>query len=78
MKVVNAVNFSIYVYPNDHPPPHCHVRYKDGTDISIDLPLVLPRYGATISKEVEELIESNIDKLCEVWEKLNQQKNYDI
>lgn len=71
MKVVRATNFSLYIYSDDHPPPHCHVRFKDGSDVSIDIPLIIPRYGATISKEIEEVIEKNLEKLCNVWEQLN-------
>ena len=76
MKVIQYKIFSVYVYANDHPPPHCHVRFKDGSEISVDLPLILPRYGVTISKEVEEILELNLDKLCTVWEKLNQSKKH--
>ena len=74
MKVVSTKNFTLYIYPNDHPPAHCHARYKDGSDISIDIPLIIPRYGVTISRELEEFIEKNLDKLCDAWEKLNQKK----
>ncbi len=71
MRVIKEANFSIYIYANDHPPPHCHVRYKDGSDTSVDIPLVVPRYGATISKEVEAVIENNLEKICDAWETLN-------
>ena len=74
MKVASAKKFSLYIYPNDHPPAHCHVRYKDGSDISVDIPLIIPRYGATISKEVEEFIEQNLDPLCDMWEKLENKR----
>jgi hypothetical protein len=75
MKVVEYKSFKVYVYANDHLPPHCHVRYKDGSETSIDLPLLIPRYGATISKEIEEMLELNIDKLCNAWDKLYKIKN---
>jgi hypothetical protein len=72
MKVAEYNPFKIYVYADDHPPPHCHVRYNDGSEMSIDLPLLKPRYGETISKEVEKILKLNLDELCEAWEKLNQ------
>ncbi len=75
VKIIGNKIFGVYVYPNDHPPPHCHIRFNNGSDISVDLPLIVARYGATISKEVKELIENNLEKLCESWEQLNGSKN---
>ena len=74
MQIIGNTKFKIYVYPNDHPPPHCHVRYNDGSDVSVDIPLIMPRYGATITKEVEEMIRKNVDKICKAWEMLNEPK----
>ncbi len=75
MKIVKYKAFTVYVYANDHSPPHCHVRYNDGSEISVDLPFLKPRYGATFTKEVEEVLELNLNKLCEAWGKLNPLKN---
>lgn len=70
MKVVHGAKFSIYVY-RDHPPPHCHVRFNDGSDISVDIPLMNPRYGASLTREVREAILENLDDICETWDTLN-------
>ena len=72
MKVVEHSKFNIYVYPNDHPPVHCHVRYNDDSDVSVDLPMIVPRYGAKISRETVKTIEDNLDKLINIWEELNK------
>jgi hypothetical protein len=75
MKVVGNKNYKIYVYPEDHPPPHCHVRFKDGRDVTVDVPLIEPRYGATISKEVRETIADNMEEICKAWEELNEKQH---
>lgn len=75
MKVLNGNNFKIYVYPNDHPPPHCHVVFRDGSDITVDVPLIEPRYGATIDKDIRNAIEDALDKICDAWDALNPIRN---
>jgi|GEM_PF-1779195 hypothetical protein len=75
VKILTNSNFKIYVYPNDHPPPHCHVVFRDGTDITVDLPLIEVRYGAKISKEIKVAIEEALDKICDAWDALNPIKN---
>jgi len=71
MKIIDCTNFKVYVYANDHPPPHCHVVLRDGSNISVDIPLIIPRYGETITKEVKEEIEDNIEELYSAWDKFN-------
>ena len=78
MKIIDNKKIRVYVYPNDHPPPHCHVRYNDGSEVSVDIPLIMPRYDATISKDVSELIQKNLDRICITWEKLNQPRKTNI
>lgn len=76
MKVVKSAKYSIYIYSEEHLPPHCHVRYKDGSEVCVDIPLIIPRFGVTISKELANLIIKNIDKLCEKWDELNPSKEF--
>lgn len=71
VNVVKGKKFSIYVY-EDHPPPHCHVRFPDNSEISVSLPFIEPLYRATITKEIEEAIEKNLDLLTNIWDKLNK------
>ncbi|MBL1214682.1 MAG: DUF4160 domain-containing protein [Ignavibacteriae bacterium] len=72
MKIIEKDHIKIYVYSNDHPPPHCHVIFSDGSEVSVDVPLIEPRYNATISKEIYTLIFDNLERICKEWEKLNQ------
>lgn len=74
MRVFNNNRLKIYVYAGDHPPPHCHVVFRDGNSASIDIPLIEARYGYKLSVEVRDIIEINLDKICEAWEKLNPMK----
>ncbi|MFZ1321409.1 MAG: DUF4160 domain-containing protein [Ignavibacteria bacterium] len=70
MKILKTKKFTIHIYIDDHPPPHCHVRFKE-TEISVDLPLIAPRYGATISKDVKEFIEQNLDEICDEFDRMH-------
>lgn len=74
MKIAETEKFKVYIYPDDHPPPHCHVRYKGGLDISVDMPLIEPRYNARITKDVYDIISLNLENLCSAWERLNPNK----
>lgn len=71
MSIYSTPNFSIHVRGNDHPPPHCHVRFRDGSDVSVMIPLIEPMYGATISSEVREAIEDNLDAIVDKWDALH-------
>ena len=70
VSIFSTSRFSIHVRGDEHPPPHCHVRYKDGSDVSVKFPLIESMYGATIDNEVREAIEDNLDKLADAWDAL--------
>lgn len=72
MRVIQNEKFSVYVYPDDHPPPHCHIRYKDDSSVVVTIPLMVPLYGGTISKEAKKVVKENLNELSKVWEKLNR------
>ena len=74
MKIAGNSKFNLYIYAKDHPPPHCHVRYSNGEDVSVDIPTIEPRFGATISAEVFTEIEKYLDDLCNAWDQLNPKK----
>ena len=57
MKVCHDPRFSIYIYGDEHPPPHCHVRFKDNSSVCVTIPLVEPMYGALINRKIREVIE---------------------
>lgn len=68
VSIYSTLYFSIHVRGDDHPPPHCHVRFKDGSDVSVTIPLIEPMYGATISSEVRKAIEDNLDAIADRWD----------
>ena len=76
MRVIKEESFSIYVYAEDHAPPHCHVRFKDKKELSVILPSLKGMYGKKIPKEVKQVIKDNIDSLCDMWEQLNPEKTH--
>lgn len=76
MRVIKRESFSIYVYAEDHAPPHCHVRFKDKKELSIILPTITGMYGAKIPKEVKKVIMDNIDALSDMWEELNPEHTH--
>ena len=71
MKVTENGRFGVYVYANEHPPPHCHLRYGNGDDISVLLPTMVPMYGAVIDKKDKEFLVKNIKIITDAWEKYN-------
>lgn len=64
-------HIKIYVYTNDHPPPHCHVRRKNGTETRVAIPSLVILSGDDLSKEEENLVLENLEKLCDEFERLN-------
>ncbi len=74
MKIIGNDKVNVYVYRNDHPPPHCHVRLRNGSEISIDIPLIKPRYGQRITGEIKEIIEEHLDEICEAWDELHPKR----
>jgi hypothetical protein len=71
-------NFSIHVWGNDHPPPHCHVKFKDGTEVCVIIPSIEPMYGASINNEVKTAIMEHIDELADLWDKCNPPRKFKI
>ncbi|QOJ27847.1 MAG: DUF4160 domain-containing protein [Ignavibacteriales bacterium] len=71
MSIINTPNFSIHVWGFDHPPPHCHVRFKDGSSVCVTIPFIEPMYGATISYAVRKAIEDNLDEIVDYWDALH-------
>lgn len=71
MRLFRNQRFGIYIRGIDHPPPHCHVRFKDGSQVCVMIPFVEPMYGATIDWEVREAILDNLDALADAWDLLH-------
>lgn len=68
MRVFTIENCSVYIYDDDHPPPHCHVRFKGGEEIVVGLPLLNPWYGKALDRNTRGILEEHLEKLVEVWE----------
>lgn len=75
MKVIEGLNYDIYIYPDDHPAPHCHVRFYNGSESVVGLPLLNHICGTKIDKNVRKELYENIESLINNWEKLNPTKH---
>jgi len=75
VKVVKGDSYSVYVYPEDHAPPHCHIRYKnDEAESVVGLPLLNLITGKPIPRAVRKALIENINELSKIWEQLNPNK----
>ena len=68
MRVLSKDGFSVYIYDDEHPPPHCHVIFKNNDEVVIGLPFLNTKYGKTITKKVKHFLEDNIDVLLDAWD----------
>jgi hypothetical protein len=76
VRIITKNTYSIYVYPEDHPPPHCHIRYRDkGPESVIGLPILNLLIGRQITKQIKDVLISNLDKLIKAWQELNPTDN---
>lgn len=75
MKIFGNKKFSVSINEVDHPPPHCHVRFIDGSVVCVTIPFVEPMYGATISRDIRDAIEKKLDALTKAWDKLHPKRN---
>ena len=72
MRVLAGTNYIIYVYPEDHAPPHCHVRYSDnGIESLVDLYLFDVIEGRAITRKIRAHLKANQELLITSWERLN-------
>ncbi len=75
MKIVQK-KFSLHINANDHLPPHCHVRFPDKSEVRVQIPLIIPMDGTTITKEVAEAIIEHLDELADAWDEYHSPKNF--
>lgn len=74
MKIVESDSFDVYVFPNDHPPPHCHIIFNDGSEVCVGIIFIDSWYGTKISRNVRKVLLDNMDKLANAWDVLNKQR----
>lgn len=76
MKVIVGNQFNVYVYPEDHAPPHCHIRYTDNkTESVLGIPLLNHIAGRPVDKGIKDELSKHLKKLLEAWEILNPQSD---
>jgi len=73
MSKIHAIkNYNIYIYYQDHQPPHVHIRYKNMAVASITINDVIALEGTipiTVDREIRSWIISNRENLLKMWEK---------
>lgn len=75
MKVLSMQGCNIYIYDDEHPPPHCHVIFNDGSETVVGLPFLDCWYGKTLKKKLKRFLEEHIDQLIDVWENKHPERN---
>lgn len=60
----------IFIYPGDHPPPHCHVL-RGGIETRVAIPTLLILSGPKLNKVEEEMILDQLDEMCAEFDRLN-------
>jgi len=75
-KVLDLYGYSIEMYSNDHPPPHCHVRGHGGrAKFNLHCPTgpveLVKQHGISRSDlgSLERALNESIDLLCKKWMK---------
>ncbi|HBF24654.1 MAG TPA: DUF4160 domain-containing protein [Nitrosomonas sp.] len=61
------------MYLNDHPPPHAHVKLRDGRECTVDLDNLAIK-GRVTEREIREAlawIEASRDLLFDEWRRNN-------
>ena len=74
MKIFGNQRFSIHIRELDHQWAHCHVRFGDQSEVCVAIPEIEPMYGASISREVRDAIENNLDALTDAWDRLHPKR----
>ena len=74
--VVYEDSFKFFICPNDHPPPHVHVKFTDGGDCRIDLLagdfIDTPPRGTR--RKIMEAYYENIERILASWEQYHPDK----
>ncbi len=69
--IVRDGTYRVYVYANDHNPPHCHV-FWDGYKVAVvNLLPVSHSQGDRLPRRGVELVRANVDELLAAWQELN-------
>lgn len=74
MPFIESDCFGVYVYDEDHPPPHCHVIFTDGEEVVVTLPLLQPLHGKKLDKKTKRVLTQKLDQLVDEWDRLNPKR----
>ena len=78
-RVVNDAAFVVYVYANDHNPPHCHIVWDSGDKVgAVDLRSIAVIKGDTPPKRGMKLIRDSIAEIRRVWNELHPDKLVEV
>ncbi len=75
MRIVDSDGFSVYIYDHEHPPPHCHVKFNNGEEVVVGLPLLDVWFGKSIKKRVRKCLEQNLDLLTDTWDEKHPERD---
>ncbi|WP_414692241.1 DUF4160 domain-containing protein [Pedobacter sp. CFBP9032] len=64
----------IFIYANDHPPPHCHVIINK-VETRVILPTLEILSGPKLTKEALDLLLEKLDDLCDTFDHYNPKKH---
>jgi hypothetical protein len=74
MKILDGDGFAVYIYDNEHPPPHCHIIYANKRKVVAGLPLLNGMYGTTVDRLLKKYLTENLELLTETWESKHPNK----
>ncbi len=69
--IVTDGTFKIYVYANDHNPPHCHVFWERFKVSVVYLNPVAEGPGDRLPRRGRQLVIEHLDELMAAWDRLN-------
>ncbi|MDZ4767595.1 MAG: DUF4160 domain-containing protein [Chloroflexota bacterium] len=74
-RVHEEKGYKVYIYTNEHPPPHVHVLVGDGVVvITLDETATLVRASDATQSEIRkarEVVLANLGKLLQAWTSLH-------
>ena len=71
-KIIDIAGATLFVFPNDHPPPHIHVRYQ-GRAVRlriVDAGLMDPTrdFPVRVLRDAQDWLATNQDKAIRLWD----------
>ena len=69
--IVTDGTFKIYVYANDHNPPHCHVYWERFKVAVVYLNPVSIGPGDRLPRRGREFVVEHLEDLTSAWNRLN-------